>query len=173
MTACAGCGRPLGFKKYRFHRMWRVPGYYCKECMLHLGDDFDKNARITLPKKTCDLCELEFYYLKSAWRDKKQGHYCDVCHDAVKKGVIPDKSLGEAPKQLPLVLVTFAGLGVLMMLMGLVFTLMATSAGESSLPNILFGAITTALGFVLFRKAMRSRGLLMARRHGNAGEKSA
>ena len=49
-----------------------------------------------------------------------------------------------------------------MILLGLVFTLSATAESESSIVNILFGAITTGLGFVVFRKALRSRGLLMA-----------
>lgn len=166
MTACSGCGCTLGFKKYKFHKMWRIPGYYCKQCMLVLGKDFDEHAKITLPKKGCGLCGLEFYYLKQAVRDGKKGDYCDVCHKAVKSGVIPDKARGEVPKKLPVVLVIFAGLGLLMMLLGLVWTLSATSSGESSIVNILFGAITTAFGFVVLRKALRSRGLLMERRAG-------
>lgn len=164
MTSCSGCGKVLGFKKYKFHRMWRIPGYYCKECMLTLGQDFDKHGKLTLPKKKCDLCSLEFYYLKSAWQGKKQNHYCDVCHQAVISGAIPDKKQANIPNKLPQVLVIFAGLGVLMMVLGLVFTLMVTPGGDSNIINILFGAVTTALGFVLFKKTMRSRSLLLAKR---------
>lgn len=163
MTACTGCGRTLGFKKFKFHKMWQIRGYYCKSCMLELGRDFDANATITIPKKHCDLCGLEFYYLKSTIYERKKGHYCDVCYTAVKSGVVPDKSRGETPKSLPVVIIIFASLGILMMLMGLFFTLSATSSGESSIVNVLFGAITTAFGFVIFRKALRSRALLMAR----------
>lgn len=163
MTSCNGCGKTLGFKKFKFHRMWKIPGNYCKQCMLTLGKEFDKHGVITLPKQKCDLCNLEFYFLKSAWREKKQKNYCDVCHQAVKSGVIPDKTKGEIPKKLPQVLMIFAGLGVLMMVLGLVYTLMVTPGGDSNVTHILFGAITTALGFVLFKKTMKSRSLLIAK----------
>ena len=163
MTGCSGCGKALGFKKFKFHRMWRILGYYCKECMLKLGQDFDDHGRITLPQTRCDLCHVEFYFLKSAWQGKKQGHYCDVCQQAVANGAIPDKSRQQPPQKIPQVMTIFAGLGVLMMGLGLVFTLMAAPGGESSLVNIIFGSVTTALGFVLFRKTVRSRSLLMGK----------
>ena len=110
MTGCSGCGKALGFKKYKFHRMWRIPGYYCKECMLKLGHDFDEHGRITLPIHQCDLCKLQFHFLKSAWQGKKQGHYCDVCHQAVTSGVIPDKNQKQVPQRLPQAMTVFAGL---------------------------------------------------------------
>lgn len=163
MTGCSGCGKPLGFKKFKFHRMWRIPGYYCRDCMLKLGQDFDDHGKITLPKYQCDLCKVEFHFLKSAWQGKKQGHYCDVCQQAVTSGIIPDKSQKQVPQKLPQVMTVFAGLGVLMMGLGLVFTLMAGAGGESSLINILFGSVTTALGFVLFKKTVRSRSLILGK----------
>lgn len=138
--------------------MWRIPGYFCKGCMLELGKDFDEHAKLTLPTKQCDLCNAEFFFLKSVWQGKKQKHFCEVCAQAVESGTIPDKTSGEPPKKLPHVLMMFAGLGVLMMVLGLVFTLMATS-GEGNVINVLFGATTTALGFVLFKKTMKSRSL--------------
>lgn len=161
MTGCSGCGKALGFKKYKFHRMWRIQGYYCRDCMLKMGKDFDDHGRITMPMQRCDLCKVEFYFLKPAWQGKKQGHYCDVCHQAVTSGAIPDKSRQQVPQKLPQVMTVFAGLGVLMMGLGLVFTLMAS--GESSLLNILFGSVTTALGFVLFKKTVRSRSLMLGK----------
>jgi hypothetical protein len=163
MTGCSGCGKALGFKKYKFQRMWRIPGYYCRDCMLKLGKDFDDHGRITLPMHRCDLCKMEFYFLKSAWQGKKQGHYCDVCQQAVTSGIIPDKTLPQVPQRLPRVMTVFAGLGVLMMGLGLVFTLMAGTSGESSLINILFGSVTTGLGFVLFKKTVRSRSLILGK----------
>jgi hypothetical protein len=101
MTACDGCGNLLGFKKYRFHRMWRIEGKYCKECMLELGKDFDQYGRITLSKKQCDLCKVGFYFLKSTWSGKQKRHLCQVCKEAVLSGVIPDKSAGPRPGKVP------------------------------------------------------------------------
>ena len=47
-----------------------------------------------------------------------------------------------------------------MMLLGLGFTMMSTGE-DANIMNILFGAITTALGFVLIRKTLKSRSLLL------------
>lgn len=167
MTSCSGCGIVLGFKKYKFNRMWRIPGYYCKECMLELGKDFDKHGRITLPTRSCDLCNGEFYYLKSCWQGKQQKHYCDVCNQAILSGVIPDtrqrRTTSPITPKIPLVMTIFAGLGVLMMALGLGFTIMVTPGSDQNIVNIMFGATTTALGFVLFRKTMKSRSLLVGK----------
>lgn len=143
--------------------MWRIPGYYCKKCMFELGKDFDEHARLTLPTRKCDLCGVDFYFLKSAWQGKKQSHYCDVCHQAVLSGAIPDKNTVSSPRKLPQVMMIFAGLGVLMMVLGLVFTLSISPSGGNNLVNILFGATTTAMGFVLFKKTIRSRSLLLGK----------
>lgn len=130
--------------------------------MLELGKDFDKHARITLPTRPCDLCGVEYHFLKSGPKENRHKRYCHVCHEAVANGVVPDKKLGVQPKKLPLVMMIFAGLGGLMMVMGLVFTMMSTGE-NASVVNILFGAVTTALGFVLLRKTLRSRSLLLGR----------
>lgn len=164
MTGCDGCGKILGFKKYKFHRMWRIEGKYCRECMLELGKDFDQHGKITLPKRRCDLCNVDFYFLKSTWVGKQQKHYCHVCNEAVINGAIPDRSKGQSPGKVPQVMMMFAGLGVVMMALGLVYTLViAPSVGQGSVLGILFGSATTAMGFVLFKKTTRSRSLILGK----------
>jgi len=162
MTHCSGCGAVLGWKKYRFQKMWRIPGYYCKECMLELGGDFDKNGRITLPTRPCELCGVGYYFLKQSGGERKK--YCSVCREAVAAGAVavPEKRPAQ-PKSLPLVMMIFAGLGGTMMVLGLAFTMLSTGS-DANVVNILFGAATTALGFVLLRKTLRSRSLLMGGR---------
>jgi predicted membrane-bound mannosyltransferase len=54
----------------------------------------------------------------------------------------------------------FAGLGALMMVLGMVFTLVGTTTGEMDLLNILFGSFTTAAGFMLLRRTLRNRRLI-------------
>lgn len=161
MTHCSGCGTPLGWKKYRFQRMWRIPGYYCKKCMMELGKDFDKNARITLPARKCDLCGVDYYFLRPYNKGSRHQSYCQVCHQAASNGVVHvDKELPRQPRKLPLVMLIFAGLGGFMMIAGLLFTMMSTGS-DANVTNILFGAVTTALGFVLIRKTLKSRSLLL------------
>ena len=163
MTHCSGCGAVLGWKKYRFQKMWRIPGYYCRECMLELGGDFDRHARITTPSRACGLCGVEYYFLKQG---PGGGHkkYCSVCREAVANGAVaaPGKAPAQ-PKNLPLVMMVFVGLGGTMMVLGLAFTMLSTGS-DANVVNILFGAATTALGFVLLRKTLRSRSLLMGGR---------
>ena len=172
MTHCSGCGVTLGWKKYKFQRMWRIPGYYCKPCMLELGKEFDKHAKIVSPTRKCDLCEVEYYFMKQHTRGSRHHSYCHVCYEAVSNGVIPEeraasaKELPRPPQKLPLVMIIFAGLGGLMMLLGLGFTMMSTG-DDANVTHILFGAITTALGFVLIRKTLKSRSLLLGSANNN------
>lgn len=168
MAHCSGCGVPLGWKKYRFQRLWRIPGYYCKKCMIELGKDFDKYGRIITPTKPCSLCNVEFYFLKPLTKEHKRQDYCYVCHQAVSSGSIPGRgpAAGQQaqPRRLPLVMTMFAGLGVLMMVLGLIFTLSATGE-NANVVNVIFGATTTALGFVLFKKTIRSRSMMLEKRN--------
>jgi drug/metabolite transporter (DMT)-like permease len=61
---------------------------------------------------------------------------------------------------MPYSMMIFAGLGALMMVLGMVFTLVGTTTGEMDLLNILFGSFTTAAGFMLLRRTLRNRRLI-------------
>ncbi len=173
MTACDGCGSILGFKKYKFHRMWRIEGKYCNECMLKLGKEFDRYGRITLPKKSCDLCNVNFYFLKSTWSGKQQRHYCHTCNEAVSNGVIPNRSKNLIPSKVPKVMMIFAALGILMMALGLFYTVSVGSSGQGNIIGILFGSTTTAMGFVLFKKTVKSRSLILGKTKSSPASTSA
>jgi len=160
MASCNGCGEALGFKKYRFNKLWKITGYYCKACMLRVGDDWEKHGRVTIPMVPCDLCQTEFYFLKSAWQGSKQRRFCGVCYRTAISGILPDKNKGEAPGKMPYSMMIFAGLGAVMMVLGMVFTLVGTTTGEMDLLNILFGSFTTAAGFMLLRRTLRNRRLI-------------
>ena len=160
MASCTGCGEALGFKKYRFNKLWKIKGYYCKSCMMSVGENWEKFGRITIPMSPCDLCRTEFYFLKSAWQGSKQRHFCGVCYRTAISGILPDKNKGEAPGKMPISMMIFAGLGALMMVLGMVFTLVGTTTGEMDLLNILFGSFTTAAGFMLLRRTLRNRRLI-------------
>ena len=90
--------------------------------------------------------------MKQYARGNRHHNYCHVCFEAVSNGVVPEqqriKSVSEPPRlpqKMPLVMIIFAGLGGLMMLLGLGFTMMSTG-DDANVMHILFGAITTALG---------------------------
>lgn len=149
--------------------MWRIPGYYCKPCMMELGKEFDKHARIISPTRKCDLCGVDYYFMRPYNKGGIHRNYCQVCYEAISSGAVPPptahdakktKKLPTPPQKLPVVMIIFAGLGGLMMLLGLGFTMMSTGE-DANITHILFGAITTALGFVLIRKTLKSRSLLL------------
>jgi len=160
MASCNGCGEALGFKKFRFNKLWKIGGYYCKPCMLRVGDDWEMHGRVTIPMVSCDLCRTEFYFLKPALQGNKQKRFCGVCYRTAISGILPDKNKGEAPGKMPISMMIFAGLGALMMVLGMVFTLVGTTTGEMDLLNILFGSFTTAAGFMLLRRTLRNRRLI-------------
>ena len=144
MASCTGCGVALGFKKYKFKKIWRIGGSFCRPCMVKVGDDWDANGRVTLPMFPCDLCKTEFYFLKTAWQGSKEKHFCDVCHNVAISGVLPDKEKGQAPGKMPIPMLIFAGLGAMMMVLGMVFTLTGTASGDMNLVNLLFCLLYTS-----------------------------
>jgi len=160
MASCNGCGEAIGFKKYKFNKMWRIGGSYCKPCMMTVGANWEKYGKVTLPRTPCDLCRVDFFFLKPAWQGEKRKNFCGVCYRTAISGILPDKSKGEAPGNMPIPMLIFAGLGALMMVLGLLFTVVGTASGEMNLVNILFGSFTTAAGFLLLRRTLRNRRLI-------------
>tara|TARA_B000000460_G_C21485398_1_gene378999 strand:- start:237 stop:728 length:492 start_codon:yes stop_codon:yes gene_type:complete len=160
MASCNGCGEAIGFKKYKFNKMWRIGGSYCKPCMMTVGTNWEKYGKVTLPRTPCDLCRVDFFFLKPAWQGEKRKNFCGVCYRTAISGILPDKSKGEAPGNMPIPMMIFAGLGALMMVLGLLFTVVGTASGEMNLVNILFGSFTTAAGFLLLRRTLRNRRLI-------------
>ena len=160
MASCNGCGEAIGFKKYKFNKMWRIGGSYCKPCMMTVGANWEKYGKVTLPRTPCDLCRVDFFFLKPAWQGEKSKNFCGVCYRTAISGILPDKSKGEAPGNMPIPMLIFAGLGALMMVLGLLFTVVGTASGEMNLVNILFGSFTTAAGFLLLRRTLRNRRLI-------------
>jgi hypothetical protein len=50
--------------------------------------------------------------------------------------------------------------------MGLVYTVVIAPASQGNLLGILFGSATTAMGFILFKKTIRSRSLILGKSKG-------
>ena len=140
--------------------MWRIGGSYCTPCMMADGANWDKYGKVPIPRTPCDLCRVDFFFLKPAWQGEKRKNFCGVCYRTAISGILPDKSKGEAPGNMPIPMMIFAGLGALMMVLGLLFTVVGTASGEMNLVNILFGSFTTAAGFLLLRRTLRNRRLI-------------
>jgi drug/metabolite transporter (DMT)-like permease len=128
--------------------------------MMAVGANWEKYGKVTLPRTPCDLCRVDFFFLKPAWQGEKSKNFCGVCYRTAISGILPDKNKGEAPGNMPIPMMIFAGLGALMMVLGLLFTVVGTASGEMNLVNILFGSFTTAAGFLLLRRTLRNRRLI-------------
>ena len=50
-----------------------------------------------------------------------------------------------------------------MMVLGLAYTIAVAPTGQGNLLGIFFGSTTTAMGFVLFKKTVRSRSLILGK----------
>ena len=90
-----------------------------------------------------------------------------MCHKVAISGMLPDASRKEMTNKFPIPMLIIGGLGGLLMVLGLVFTLMGGGEGGPNMVNILFGAFTTGVGFLLIRRTINNRKLLLGT--GNTG----
>ena len=164
MTSCAGCNITLGWKKYNFQKQWRIPGYYCKTCMMEIGQDFDDNGRITLPKRTCDSCHHEFFFLTTTWHNKKRHRCCQVCKDLdFTESSSREPSLPPVPARVPTMMALFAAFGVLLMIAGFAYVMLVAPQQESNILHIIIGSCMSGGGFMLARKMIKVRNIILGK----------
>ncbi len=163
MTSCTGCNVTLGWKKYNFQKQWRVHGYFCKDCMKKIGQDFDEHGKITLPKKTCDSCHQEFYFLESVWHGKKQKHCCSICQGAGYIETPTGDGLPPVPPRVPIMMAIFAAFGILLMITGFAYVLLVAPQQDSNILHIIIGSSMTGAGFMLARKMVKVRNLVLGK----------
>ncbi len=157
MTFCSGCNAKLGFVKYNFQKQWRTPGYYCKTCMTKIGKDWDINGKITIPKQNCDLCHQEFYFLVTTWKNTKPYHCCSVCKDLD----CMESSQTVIPSHIPKMMACFASFGILLMVIGFAYVLLVAPQQESSILHIIVGSSMSGAGFMLARKMVKVRNIIL------------
>lgn len=159
MTSCTGCNAPLGWKKYNFQKQWRIRGYFCKECMMKVGRDFDDHGKITIPKRECASCGQEFYFLESVWHEKKQKRCCSVCKNA---GFVSRRDgLPPVPARVPTMMALFAAFGVLLMIGGFMYVMMVAPQQDANILHIIIGSCMSGAGFMLARKMVKVRKLIL------------
>lgn len=164
MTSCAGCNTTLGWKKYNFQKQWRVPGYFCKECMKKIGQNFDDHGRVTLPRRNCDTCGIELYFLDSVWHGKKQRRCCDICKDAGPAEQSVVSGLPPVPPRIPIMMGLFAAFGFVLMISGFVYVILVAPQQESGLLHVILGSTMSGAGFMLARKMIRVRNMVLGKK---------
>ena len=164
MTSCTGCNVTLGWKKYNFQKQWRVRGYFCKNCMKIIGQDFDDHGKITLPKRTCDSCHQEFYFLESVWHGKKQKHCCSICQGAGNIETPTADGLPPVPPRVPIMMAIFAAFGILLMISGFAYVLLVAPQQDSGILHVIIGSSMSGGGFMLARKMVKVRNLVLGKK---------
>jgi hypothetical protein len=165
MTSCTGCNVTLGWKKYNFQKQWQIHGYYCKSCMKELGQDFDDHGKVTLPKRTCDICKGEFYFLTTTWQNKQRHRCCSICKDVKFTDIDTpvDVPLPPVPTKVPIMMALFASFGIILMIAGLAYVLLYAPMQESSILHVIIGSSMTGAGFMLARKMVKVRNLVLGK----------
>ncbi|MEO2265414.1 MAG: hypothetical protein ABGW49_05985 [Nitrosopumilus sp.] len=163
MAFCTGCNVSLGWKKYNFQKQWRIQGYFCKSCMKNLGQDFDDNGKVTLPKRACDSCKQEFYFLTTKWQNKQRHRCCNVCKDLTVIDPDSDPVLPPIPSRIPIMMAIFAGFGVLLMIAGLAYVMVVAPQQDSSILHVIIGSCMTGAGFMLARKMVKVRNIVLGK----------
>ncbi len=163
MTSCTGCNITLGWKKYNFQKQWRIHGYFCKDCMKKIAQDFDDHAKITLPKRTCDSCKQEFFFLTTTWKNKQRHRCCHVCKDLDFTESSRDVFLPPVPPRVPMMMAIFASFGVLLMITGFAYVLLVAPQQDSNILHIIIGSSMTGAGFMLARKMVKVRNLILGK----------
>jgi len=163
LTSCTGCNITLGWKKYNFQKQWHIHGYFCKDCMKEIGQDFDDNGKITLPKRTCDSCSQEFFFLTTTWQNKQRHRCCHVCKDLDFTEPLNDALLPKIPPRIPMMMAFFASFGILLMIVGFAYVLLVAPQQDSNILHIIIGSSMTGAGFMLARKMVKVRKLILGK----------
>lgn len=132
--------------------------------MKKIGQDFDDHGRVTIPKRICDSCHQEFYFLDSMWQGKKQRRCCAICKDAGYAENPVNSGLPPVPPRVPIMMGIFAGFGILLMVGGFAYVILVAPQLESSLIHVILGSTMSGGGFMLARKMIKVRNLILGKR---------
>jgi hypothetical protein len=131
--------------------------------MKKIGQDFDDNGKITLPKRKCDSCKQEFFFLTTTWQDKQRHRCCHVCKDLDFTESSKGAFLPPVPPNVPLMMAVFAAFGVLLMIVGFAYVLLVAPQQDSNILHIIIGSSMTGGGFMLARKMVKVRNVILGK----------
>jgi len=131
--------------------------------MKKIGQDFDDHGKITLPKRKCDSCKQEFFFLTTTWQDKQRHRCCHVCKDLDFTESSKGAFLPPVPPNVPLMMAVFAAFGVLLMIVGFAYVLLVAPQQDSNILHIIIGSSMTGGGFMLARKMVKVRNIILGK----------
>ena len=131
--------------------------------MKKIGQDFDDNGKITIPKRNCDSCKQEFFFLTTTWQDKQRHRCCHVCKDLDFTEASKDAFLPPIPPRVPMMMAVFAAFGILLMIVGFGYVLLIAPQQDSNILHIIIGSSMTGGGFMLARKMVKIRNVILGK----------
>ncbi|MCE2506131.1 MAG: hypothetical protein J4F36_06635 [Nitrosopumilaceae archaeon] len=132
--------------------------------MKKIGHDFDEHGKITLPKRTCDSCHQEFFFLTTIWQNKQRHRCCDVCkgldsiESSSKTALLPS-----VPSRIPVMMAIFAAFGIMLMIGGFAYVMLVAPQQESSILHVIIGSCMSGAGFMLARKMVKVRNMILGK----------
>ncbi len=133
--------------------------------MKKIGYDFDEHGKITLPRRACDSCRQEFFFLTTIWQNKKRHRCCNICKDleSVDESTSKDALLRSVPSRIPIMMGMFAAFGIMLMIAGFVYVLLVAPQQESSILHVIIGSCMSGAGFMLARRMVRVRNMILGK----------
>ena len=131
--------------------------------MKKIGQDFDDHGKITLPKRTCDSCKQEFFFLTTTWQNKQRHRCCHVCKDLDFTESSKAALLPPVPPRIPMMMAIFAAFGILLMIVGFAYVLLVAPQQDSNILHIIIGSSMTGAGFMLARKMVKIRNVILGK----------
>ncbi|PJB97126.1 MAG: hypothetical protein CO079_08300 [Nitrosopumilales archaeon CG_4_9_14_0_8_um_filter_34_10] len=132
--------------------------------MEQIGQDFDDNGKITIPKRTCDSCNQEFFFLTTTWQNKQRHRCCNICKDIdFTKSSSKESLLPPVPTRVPTMMALFASFGVLLMIAGFAYVIIVAPQQDSGILHIILGSSMSGAGFMLARKMVKIRNIILGK----------
>ena len=132
--------------------------------MKKMGQDWDDHGKITLPKITCDSCQQEFFFLITIMQNKQRHKYCNVCKDIdFKDSTSKAPRLPPVPSRIPVMMAIFASFGIMLMIGGFVYVMLIAPQQDSNILHIIIGSSMSGAGFMLARKMVKVRNVILGK----------
>jgi len=101
--------------------------------------------------------------LTTTWQDKQRHRCCYVCKDLDFTKSSKGAFLPPVPPNVPLMMAAFAAFGVLLMIVGFAYVLLVAPQQDSNILHIIIGSSMTGGGFMLARKMVKVRNMILGK----------
>ena len=118
------------------------------------------------------LDNWEFFFLNTSWQNKKRHSCCQICKDLdFTESSIKEPRLPPVPARVPTMMALFAAFGIFLMIAGFAYVMMVAPQQDSSILHVIIGSCMSGAGFMLARKMVKIRNIILGKTTINKMEK--